>query len=68
MKPQSTRPRYSAPEFDSQWRKANAEIKALVDLGIKLQSLMPALYEGVLGKEVPDYDSTLEWDDVEETG
>jgi hypothetical protein len=66
--PDSSRPRLNRPQFRSQWQRANAEINALVTMGIKLQALMPSLYEGVTGEAVPDFDVSVEWEEVADAG
>lgn len=54
--------RMKRDEFRAQWMKAQEEIALLVNRGIALQSLMPSLYEGVLGEEAPEFEATIRWD------
>ena len=59
------RKRMSADRYRLQWMKAQEEIALLVNRGIALQALMPALYEGVLGEEAPEMELRPVWDSEE---
>ena len=58
--------RMTKPEYRAQWMRAQEEIADLIHRSIALQSLMPALYEGVLAEPAPRYEPRLQWDDEAE--
>lgn len=60
--------RMSATQYRAQWMKAQEEIADLIHRSIALQSLMPALYEGVLAEEAPRYEPRLQWEEREIAG
>jgi hypothetical protein len=65
MSQPTAKKRMSEGQFRQQWMKAQEEIALLVNRGIALQSLMPALYEGVLGEEAPSFEPQIVWDTEE---
>lgn len=64
--PTTPRKRMSEEQFTSQWMKAQEEIALLINRAVAVQTLMPSLYEGVLGKEAPAFEARFVWDREDE--
>lgn len=63
MKAQApSRERMSKDEYRYQWMRAQEEIADLIHRAITVQSLLPALYEGVLSEPAPRYEPRASWD------
>lgn len=52
--------RYTRAEFIEQWEAAQLEVRDLIERGIKLANLLPALYEGVIGEDAPEHEEIIE--------
>ena len=60
--PTTPRKRMSQPQFTAQWMRAQEEIALLISRAVALQTMMPGLYEGVIGEEAPTFEPRLVWD------
>lgn len=54
--------RMTKPEYRAQWMKAQEEIADLIYRAVKVQALLPALYEGALAEKAPEFEPEWKWD------